>query len=200
MLEFPSISWNLLLPEIVLVSTALFLLLVAVLYRTVGNGNGPSVSGAILSVLGLGLAGFMAAAQWDTMAGTFGGMLRIDPFSTYFNLMILGGAVLCVLLSVREAGGLRAVAGEYYALLVFAVLGMAVMVSAADLLVIFIGLETMSLAIYILVGIRHDRESSTEGALKYFLIGAFASAFLIYGRSEERRVGKECRSRWSPYH
>ena len=123
----------------------------------------------------------MALAQYDIVADTFGAMLRLDPFSTFFTLLIIGGAALCVLLSVREAGGLKAMAGEYYALLVFSVLGMMVMVSAADLLVIFIGLETMSLAVYILVGIGGKQENGAEGSLKYFLIGAFASAFLIYG-------------------
>ncbi len=181
MTEFPSISWNLLLPQLVLLSAAMFLLLLAVIYRAGNSSRGPAVAGAVLSLLGLGVAGFMTWAQCDTVAGTFGGMLRIDPFSTYFNLLILGGAALCVLLSVREAGGLKAMAGEYYALLVFSVLGMMVMVSSADLLVIFIGLETMSLAVYILVGIGGNRENGAEGALKYFLIGAFASAFLIYG-------------------
>lgn len=181
MIEFPAISWNLLLPQVALVCAAFFLLLLAVVYRVRNNGKGPALSGAVLSVLGLLVAFLMESAQWELVAGTFGGMLRIDPFSTFFNLLILAGAILCVLLSVREAGGLRAVAGEYYALMVMSVLGMMVMVSAADLLVIFIGLETMSLAIYILVGIRRDNENSTEGAMKYFLIGAFASGFLIYG-------------------
>jgi NADH-quinone oxidoreductase subunit N len=181
MTEFPSISWNLLLPQMVLLSAALFLLLLAVIYRAGNSSRGPSTAGAILSLLGLGVATFMTYAQCETVAGTFGGMLRIDPFSTYFNILIMGGAALCVLLSVREAGRLKAVAGEYYALLVFSVLGMVVMVSAADLLVIFIGLETMSLAVYILVGIGRDSENGAEGALKYFLIGAFASAFMIYG-------------------
>ncbi len=181
MTEFPSINWNLLLPQIVLLSAALFLLLLAVIYRSGVSNKAPAVAGAILSLLGLGVAGFMVCAQCQTVASTFGGMLRIDPFSTFFNILILGGAALCVLLSVREAGSLKAMAGEYYALLIFSVLGMMVMVSSADLLVIFIGLETMSLAVYVLVGINRRQENSTEAALKYFLIGAFASAFLIFG-------------------
>ncbi len=181
MTGFPSISWNLLLPQIVLLCSALFLLLLAVIYRAGGRSRGAGAAGAVLSLLGLGVAASMALAQSDTVADTFGTMLRLDPFSTFFTLLIIGGAALCVLLSVREAGGLKAMAGEYYALLVFSVLGMVVMVTAADLLVIFIGLETMSLAVYILVGIGGERENGAEGSLKYFLIGAFASAFLIYG-------------------
>ena len=175
------INWNLLLPEIVLVTAALFLLLLGVIYRVRAGGTGPALAGAVLSLAGLVVCAFMTLAQWDTVSGTFHGMLRIDPFATYFNLLFLAGAAAGVLLSVREAGSLRGVAGEYYALLVIATFGMMVMVSAADLLVVFIGLETMSLAVYILVGSRREKAESNEAALKYFLIGAFASGFLIYG-------------------
>ena len=175
------INWNLLLPEIVLVTAALFLLLLGVIYRARAGGTGPALAGAVLSLAGLVVCAFMTLAQWGTVSGTFGGMLRIDPFATYFNLLFLAGAAGCVLLSVREAGSLRGVAGEYYALLMIATFGMMVMISATDLLVVFIGLETMSLAVYILVGSRREKAESNEAALKYFLIGAFASAFLIYG-------------------
>ncbi len=108
--------------------------------------------------------------------------MRIDPFTVYFLLLLAGAAALCVLLSVREkAAGERETAGEYFALIVLSTLGMAVMVSAVDLLVAFIGLETMSLAVFVLVGSRRDSAAGIEGAMKYFLIGAFASGFLIYG-------------------
>jgi len=181
MKSFPEIDWNLLMPQVALVTAVFFLLVLAVLYRSRGGSRGPVAAGAVLSLAGLAVAGWMCVAQWDYVGGTFGGMVRIDPFSTFFNLLFIGGAAACVLLSIREAGSLRAVSGEYYALVVTAAFGMMVMVSAADLLVVFIGLETMSLAIYILVGCRREKSESNEGALKYFLIGAFASGFLIYG-------------------
>jgi NADH-quinone oxidoreductase subunit N len=179
--DLSRINWNALMPQVVLVTAALFLLLLAVLYRVRTRGRGPEAAGAVLSLVGLAISFYMCFYQWGTVCENFGGLLRIDPFATFFNLVLLGGALLCVLLSVREAGGLRAVAGEYYALLIVATFGMMVMVSSADLLVIFIGLETMSLAVYILVGCRRERMESNEAALKYFLIGAFASGFLIYG-------------------
>ena len=179
--DFPQIDWNAIMPQMVLVTAVLFLLLLAVLYRVRTKGRGPEAAGAVLSLVGLAISFYMCFCQWGTVSDNFGGLLRIDPFATFFNLLLLGGAMFCVLLSVREAGGLRAVAGEYYALLVIATFGMMVMVTAADLLVIFIGLETMSLAVYILVGCRRERMESNEAALKYFLIGAFASGFLIYG-------------------
>src|SRR5262249_48715059 len=71
--------------------------------------------------------------------------------------------------------------GEYYALMLFAVAGMMLMATATDLLVIFLALEVLSLAVYVLTGIRRDNALATEGALKYFLLGAFSSAFFLYG-------------------
>ncbi|HUU29821.1 MAG TPA: NADH-quinone oxidoreductase subunit N [archaeon] len=181
MLSFPEINWNILIPQAALASAGFFLLLVAVFYRGPGAGKGPARVGAVLSLFGLAVSACMTAYQWESVSSDLGGLLRIDPFSTFFNLLILAGAILCVLISVREAGGLRHLAGEYYALLIFATLGMIVMVSAADLLVVFIGLETMSLSVYILVGSRRTEAAGNEAALKYFLMGAFASGFLIYG-------------------
>jgi len=181
MSDFAQINWNAIMPQVVLVTAVLFLLLLAVLYRVRAGSRGPEAAGAVLSLVGLAISFYMCFQQWGIVSDNFGGMLRIDPFATFFNLVLLGGAMLCVLLSVREAGSLRAVAGEYYALILLATFGMMVMVAAADLLVIFIGLETMSLAVYILVGCRRERMESNEAAMKYFLIGAFASGFLIYG-------------------
>ena len=72
-------------------------------------------------------------------------------------------------------------AGEFYALMLFSIVGMMLMVQATDLLLLFLALETMSIAVYVLTGIRRDQATSTEAAFKYFLLGAFASAFFLYG-------------------
>ena len=72
-------------------------------------------------------------------------------------------------------------AGEYYALVLFAIVGMMMMATASDLLVIFVALEILSLAVYVLTGIRRDNAAGTEAAFKYFLLGAFSSAFFLYG-------------------
>ncbi|MEA1996866.1 MAG: NADH-quinone oxidoreductase subunit N [Gemmatimonadota bacterium] len=195
MIKFPEIDWNLLLPQATLVTTAFLLLLMAVFSRTgpwrqrtadsrrrmsVGSAAG---WGALLSLLGLAVCAYMTAHQWGNVAASFGSLLRLDPFATFMNLLIIAGAILCVLLSVAEAGGLGSVAGEYYALIIFATLGMVAMVAAADLIVVFVALETMSLAIYILVCCKRGDSQGSEAALKYFLMGAFASGFLIYGIS-----------------
>ena len=178
---FFELNWNALLPQIVVVSTAAFLLLLGLAYRLRTSGNNPGLTGAVLAVVGLLVSAYMTASQWDIVDSGFGGLLRVEPFSTFFNLLLLGGAVFCILLSTREVHHLRKMAAEYYALVVLAVFGMMVMVSTADLLVVFVGLETMSMAVYILVGSRRKELASNEASLKYFLIGAFASGFLIYG-------------------
>ena len=72
-------------------------------------------------------------------------------------------------------------AGEYYALVLFSIVGMMMMATATDLLVIFVALEILSLAVYVLTGIRRDNRAGTEAAFKYFLLGAFSSAFFLYG-------------------
>jgi NADH-quinone oxidoreductase subunit N len=95
-------------------------------------------------------------------------------------LVLLIGATTC-LLSLRFLGRQRLIAPEYYALVLFATIGMQLMVAASDLILVFLGLEVMSVAVYVLAGYDRFRRSSAEAALKYFLVGAFGSAFLLYG-------------------
>jgi NADH-quinone oxidoreductase subunit N len=181
MAQLAQINLNALLPEIAVLAAGFFLLLVSLVFKARGAGGRAGAVAAGVSVAGLAVAAYMSLCQWHSLSSGFGGLLIADPFTTFFNLTLLGGAILCVLLSVRETGGMRTLSGEYYALLVLSVFGMLVMVSAADLIVAFVGLETMSLAVYIMVGIHRERKECNEAALKYFLIGSFASAFLIYG-------------------
>src|SRR3546814_14048445 len=93
---------------------------------------------------------------------------------------------------------------EFPVLILFATLGMLLMISANDMLALYLGLELQSLSLYVVAAFRRDHLRSSEAGLKYFVLGALSSGMLLYGiRSEERRVGKECvstcRSRWSPY-
>ena len=108
-------------------------------------------------------------------------MLILDDFSRFFHLVFLLIAALTVLVSVTyvEREGIQQ--GEYYALILFGTLGMMVMASAADLIMIFLGLEALSIPLYILTGFLRGDLRSNEAALKYLLLGAFASAFLLYG-------------------
>jgi NADH-quinone oxidoreductase subunit N len=113
----------------------------------------------------------------------FGDMFTADGYAIFFKVIFLLNLVLTVLISEKYIAVERVNFGEYYGLVIFATLGMMVMASASDLIVLYLGLELMALSTYILAGfIRHDVKSN-EAAMKYFLLGAFASAFLLYGTS-----------------
>jgi NADH-quinone oxidoreductase subunit N len=112
---------------------------------------------------------------------TFSGALALDDYSVYFDLAILVTAALVILLSLDYVPEIGLAGAEYYSLILFASLGMMLMAAAGDLIIIFLGLETMSLAIYVLAGFARRDPKSGEAAMKYFILGAFSSGFLLYG-------------------
>jgi NADH-quinone oxidoreductase subunit N len=133
----------------------------------------------------LGLIGLLGAAVatlllWDRNAVSFG-VVVADNFALFITWVLIVVGVLSLAFSgpTVEREGLPA--GEYYALMLFALGGMILMAMATDLLVIFLALEVLSLAVYVLTGIRRDSPAAIEAAFKYFLLGAFASAFFLYG-------------------
>jgi NADH-quinone oxidoreductase subunit N len=167
--------WSL-MPLLVLSAGAMLLLLVELLPATAGSDRSPA-----LALLLLLLAG---AATWfarDLRYRAFSGMFLQDGFTVFFTLLFVAIALAAVLLSWDYAKRTRTNHGEFYALLLFATAGMIVMAASADLITVFLGLELMSLALYVLVGFRRGRLESNEAALKYFLLGAFASGFFLYG-------------------
>ncbi len=105
----------------------------------------------------------------------------MDGFATFFRVLVIGVGILTVLSSFRFLEREDAEAGEYHALLLFSVAGQCVMVTANELIMIFIGLEISSIATYVLAGYLRDDKRNNEAALKYFLLGSFATAFLLYG-------------------
>jgi len=104
-----------------------------------------------------------------------------DDFALFFQALLLAIAILAVLLSPSYLQETATERGEYYALLLFAVVGMMGLVSALELVAVFVALEIMSVAVYAMAGLHRDREESQEAALKYFITGSFSSAFLLYG-------------------
>src|SRR2546425_1425822 len=108
-------------------------------------------------------------------------MVALDDFRWVADWVFLGAAALTVLISFAYLEREQLLVPEYYVLLILATLGMMVMAAGADLMVIFLGLELMSVAVYVLAGLDRRRARSAEAALKYFLLGAFASGFLLYG-------------------
>ena len=114
-------------------------------------------------------------------AAAFDGMLTVDGFAVFAQLIVVLAAIIGVLLAIEYLPRYDMDRGEYYTLLLFSVIGMMVMSMAADLIVIFLALELLSIPLYILTGFNRRSAASEEGAMKYFLLGAFASAFLVYG-------------------
>jgi NADH-quinone oxidoreductase subunit N len=174
--QFSTADLLVIAPELVLTGFALLILLMSAFAR--GERRGFLGYTALVGVMGA-----LICLYWgiDTEASAFGNMVKIDPFSFFFKVMITIIALLTVLASLAYAKREGIDFGEYYVLVLFATVGMMLMASGVNLLIIFLGLEVMSISIYVLAGIMRDDARSVEAAFKYFLLGAFASAFLLYG-------------------
>ena len=134
-----------------------------------------------LSIVALIAAAFGAAGAYTVPGAAFSNLLVVDGFATFFRFLVIAIGILTVLSSYRYLDRERAETGEYHALVLFAIVGQCLMASANDLIMIFIGLEISSIATYILAGYLRDDKRNNEAALKYFLLGSFATAFLLYG-------------------
>ena len=169
-----------LLPELVLTLAGMALLLViAWRHRTAADLR----AAGWVTLAGLAAAGVAAWWLWWHTARAVGApaMMAVDDFRFVVDGLLLGTAGLTVLVSFDYLERERLLVPEYYALLLFATLGMMLMVGGEDLMVVFLGLELMSVAVYALAGINRHSAAAAEAALKYFLLGAFASGFLLYG-------------------
>ncbi|MFN3197620.1 MAG: NADH-quinone oxidoreductase subunit N [Bradymonadia bacterium] len=137
-----------------------------------------------VSVLGFVVAFVVNQMQWEGKPfsdALFGGMLVNDTYAAFFNMIFLAGGLLAVLMSRKYLAEHKMDHGEYYALMIFSAAGMCLMAASRDLIVLFVALEIMSVAVYVLTGYLRRNRKSAEGALKYFLMGAFASGILLYG-------------------
>ncbi|MDX1578864.1 MAG: NADH-quinone oxidoreductase subunit N, partial [Gemmatimonadota bacterium] len=182
--------WLALMPEAILAIAAMVILMRDA-FAPDGEGDpGEGAGGRATSgrssveflVTAYGIAAALIATVW--LAGGSAppdALLAVDGLRTAANVILLGGAFLVVTLARGYLGreGLRE--AEFYALLLMALIGMLVLVAARDLILLFVGLELMSIAVYVLTGFRREDPRSSEASLKYFLVGAFASAFLLYG-------------------
>lgn len=161
------------MPEILMTALALILLLADLFIKKKE------------ALAGLGIVGILIVAYTllNASGSTFGGLFISDGYSLFFKAIFFINLILSILISIKYIGIERVNFGEYYSLIALSTLGMMIMASAADLIVLYLGLELMALSTYILAGfIRYDIKSN-EAALKYFLLGAFSSAFLLYGIS-----------------
>ena len=184
---FSSADFFYLLPEIIVtIGSAIVLGLDLIVRRapqTSDDGSGTDRLLAwttIATIVAAGAALMTSAGVHTTIAR---GLLAIDGFAFFFKVLFLLSAGLTVLMSERYIAIERAHAGEYYFLILCATLGMMVIASGLDLITIFIGLETMAVSFYILAGFIRPSRRSNEAAVKYFVLGAFSLAILLYGMS-----------------
>jgi len=165
------------LPEIIMTMAGTLIMVLQVLMPE----SKPKSSLGHLSLVAFAIS-LWAAINANTVQGAaFSGMLIIDSYATFFRALVIGVGILSVLCAYQYLNRERANQGEYYALILFSVVGQCVMVAANELIMIFIGLEISSIATYVLAGYLRDDKRNNESALKYFLLGSFATAFLLYG-------------------
>ena len=141
--------------------------------------------GERMPIAGLGIVGLVGAAVatlllWNHNVSSFG-VVSADNFGLFVTWILIIVGALSIAFSGPTVERERLPAGEYYALMLFAIAGMMLMATASDLLIIFLALEVLSIAVYVLTGIRRDSPQASEAAFKYFLLGAFSSAFFLYG-------------------
>ena len=174
-------EYLLLAPEILLASAGLLLLLAGAIGRGMGNRES-----ALVTIVSLALTAGVLLRVHSVVPGRLlilNGSFVLDGFSFFWKLLVLVATALTVLISIRfiDEGNYRAT--EYYSLLLLATTGMLFMASGYTLLTIWIGLETMAIASYILAGYFKRERRSNEAALKYFILGALSSGILLYGIS-----------------
>ncbi len=163
-------------PEIALtIAATLLMVLDPILKKRASN-----IAGNI-SILALVGAIIASVAAYGDPGPAFGGMLMVDGFATFFRVLVMVVGILTVLASYRFLRVQEADSGEFHSLLLFSIVGQSIMASANDLIVIFIGLEISSIASYVLAGYLRDDKRANESAIKYFLLGSFATAFFLYG-------------------
>jgi NADH-quinone oxidoreductase subunit N len=173
-----SISLAAALPEIFLAASGLGLLLLGAI---AGSGSYRRVSG--LALAALAAAGILVLAGGSARSVSFAGMFVVDAFGVFMKILVLAGAALGILLSLDYNRREELERFEFPILILFATVGMMLMISANDLIALYLGLELQSLSLYVLAAFRRDSVKSTEAGLKYFVLGALSSGMLLYGAS-----------------
>lgn len=175
-LSAPLIQLDLISPQLIVLAAAVLLLLLPLFRR--------SLSREFLSAIAL--AGLVAALVatiwlWSRPSWGFAGMVTVDRFALAFQTLFLLGGLLTVLISLNRVEEEYVQYGDLFGLLLLAIFGLMVMTSTTHFLIVFLGLEILSIALYVMAGYRKMRVDSLEAALKYLLLGAFATGFFLYG-------------------
>ena len=167
-----------LLPEIIVLLGAVILLLLGVFQE----GKGEKLVWGLTMIV-LAAAVFVSVKDWGVTANLFNGSFQIDDFTRLLKILVLVGGIICIYMSISyltEAGMFKS---EYMVLILFSILGMMMMISANDLIAMYLGLEVQSLALYVMAAFRRDNVRSSEAGMKYFVLGALSSGMLLYGCS-----------------
>src|SRR6185369_16634501 len=176
MITMPVVNMTPILPEIFLSVLAMALLLINVFVPS----KQKSYIGYI-SFIGVVASAVLVGAGWGMHVESFNGSVVLDNFATFFKIIFLISAGLAILISDQYMVREECNHGELYPLILFTVVGMMLMASGTDLMTIFLGLEVMSVSLYVLAGFNRANRKSNEAGLKYFLLGAFSTGFLLYG-------------------
>jgi len=175
-LVFPIIDLRAIGPALVLAVTAVVLMFLDLLPPRHGKDHL-----GFVGLVGVLVSLVLTLKLWGVDTRAFHGMVALDNYALFFNLVIGYATGLVLLLSMDYLRRQGEECGEFYILILFAAVGMTLMASATDLIVIFLALETMSLSLYVLAGFFRGRSEAGEASMKYFLLGAFASGFFLYG-------------------
>ena len=170
----PPINLYVILPLLVLTIWACALLLVDLFIKNKGIT-------ALLAALGLALSLGFALAQIGMTGTSFNNMVVIDGFSTFVDALLLVSGLFSIALAYGYLKRMGIERGEYYTLLLFSIAGMLLMAQASDLIIVFLALEMLSIPLYVLAAFDRPKVNSEEAGLKYFLLGAFATGFIVYG-------------------
>ena len=171
------VNFTIIMPEIILVAFGLLVLLLGVF----SSSEGQKDHLGYVSLVGVVLALIFSFRLFGGFQSGFSGMVVADNYAVFFKMVFGIICLLTILISIGYTRQQGIGMGEYYVLVLFCTVGMMLMAAGTNLLTIFLGLETMSISIYVLAGIKRTDPKSVESAMKYFILGAFATGFFLYG-------------------
>jgi len=176
-LKGPHIDFAALSPLLALLGGAV----VALAFGLLGSARARRTLVPIVSLIALGAALGLTVWQWDSDKSIVAGALRVDDLALVLNLILIAGGALTVALAWRSSAAREAAHGEFYALMLTSIGGMSLLASAQNTVILFVGLELLSIPLYVLCATEMRREHSLESGLKYLIIGSVGSATLLYG-------------------
>ena len=179
----PHVNWLAIAPELALGGAAVLIVLLRAVIR---RRTGATITAFMVAAAGVLAAGGTLVWQWvhvrdDGAISTMSGMVRVDGFGVYLGIIVVIATTLALLVSVAYLRREQLEAPEYLALVLFSGLGMVIMTTANNLIVVFLALEVLSIPLYVLAAFDRRRLSSQEAGIKYFVLGAFSSAIFLYG-------------------